>query len=60
LLAEPCSWLVRATAARARDEVRRSLDVGSIAIATIVVAVSVISAMVAAATAVMSAEKLVE
>lgn len=60
LLAELRSWLVPATATRARDEIRWSLGVGSIAIAAIMVAVSVISAMVAAATSVMSAKKLVE
>lgn len=60
LLAEPCTWLVRAAAARTRDEVRWLLGTGSIAIAAIVVAVSVMATMVATATAVMSAEKLVE
>ncbi len=60
-MAELRAWLVRATATRARDEIRWSLGVGSIAIAAIVVAVSVISAMVAAAAAaVVFAEKLVE
>lgn len=60
LLAEPCSWLVRAAAARTRDEVRWLLGVGSIAIAAIVIAVSVMATMVATAAAVISAEKLVE
>jgi hypothetical protein len=60
LLAKPCPWLVRAAAARARDEVCWSRGVVSVAIAAIVVTVSVMSAMMAAATAVVSTEKLVE
>ena len=59
-MAKPCPWLVRAAAARARDEVCWSRGVVSVAIAAIVVTVSVLSAMMAAANAVVYTEKLDE
>lgn len=60
LLAELCSWLVRAATTPACDEVRWSRRVVAIVVAAIVVAVPVVSAVVAPATAMVSAEKLVE